>query len=439
MPVRPSVRLLPLLALAAALLAGDAVAQTRPVTRQPTPRTPLVRPRQVDVLPAPGQRPTQQTQRPFGIVPPSPGQSRGPSPGVQRQTAASAALAPTLTALGDELAAVSDHIEPTVVHIFSQKEGGGAETGSGVLMRDVASSRGGGAIVVTNRHVVAGAPLTGIAIRLSDGRELQPIEKAEDAQTDLAVLRLRETNLPTAEWADSDGLRIGHFVIAAGSPFGLQQSITLGIVSAKGRRALDLSQSRNTVINQDFIQTDAAINPGNSGGPLFDMSGRVVGINTAIASKSGGNDGIGFSIPSRLAQYVAGQLLRHGLVRRGYLGVELNENFTAADARRLQLLVARGAHISRVKSGSPADRATLLPDDVVVEFDGRPVEDERHLVHLVSLTPPNRAVALTVVRRGRRVPLQVRLSERRPQTAETDEPSDAPRIGAVPQATPISR
>ena len=343
-------------------------------------------------------------------------------------------------ALGNELAAIADHIAPTVVHIYSSKGPrgeGGSETGSGVLLPDV---RPGRICVVTNRHVVADASLAGIVVRLHDGRELQPVEKAEDPQTDLAVLRLAESDLTAAAWGDSDALKIGHLVAAAGSPFGLQQSVTLGIVSATGRRSLSLSEGGSTVINQDFIQTDAAINPGNSGGPLFAMDGRVVGINTAIASRSGGNDGIGFSIPAALARYVTTQLLTTGQVRRGYLGVELNKEFTQELARRLRMRLARGAHITGVKPGSPADRATILRDDVIVAFNGHDVEDERHLVHLVSLTPPDRAVELVVMRSGRRVPLQVRLSERRMRTAESeDQPATAPKLGAVPQATPISQ
>ena len=387
---------------------------------QQTSRRPMVRPRTVDVLPPPGQSvagaPLPQTGAAYSVRP---------------------SLAPTLSRLGNELAAVADHIAPTVVHIYSVRPDGAAETGSGVLMPD---TRPGGVVVVTNRHVVVGAPLSGISVKLHDGRELQPVEKAEDPQTDLAVLRLRERNLITSEWSDSDRLRIGHFVMAAGSPFGLQQSVTLGIVSATGRRALELDESRS-VINQDFIQTDAAINPGNSGGPLFDMEGRVVGINTAIASKSGGNDGIGFSIPSRLAQYVSTRLLREGRVRRGFLGADLDKDFTPADARKLRMPRPRGARVVNVKPGSPASHATVRANDVIVNFNGRTVEDGDHLVHLVSLTPPEEAVRLVVVRDGREIPLQVRLAERPRQTADAadaielpeDDAKNAPRLGAVPQ------
>lgn len=337
----------------------------------------------------------------------------------------------SLVDFGNELADLIDRVQSTVVHIRSMRGDNAGnitheETGSGVLMRDIDPSR---IVVITNRHVVAGASLGNIQIRLSDGRELTPVEKAEDEATDLAVLRLRETGLPTNSWGDSQALRIGHLVIACGSPFGLSESVTLGIISATGRRALDLND-RGSVINQDFIQTDAAINPGNSGGPLIGMSGRVVGINTAIASKSGGNDGIGFSIPAALAQYITGQLLREGEIHRGFLGVTLDDSFSFDEAKRLRLQRLTGAHITGVHPGSPAARAGLREDDVVVQFRQSSVEDERHLIHLVSLTPPRQQVPVVVVREGRRVVLNVVLEERTRVSLEAA--PDVPRLGMGP-------
>ena len=427
------------------------VADARVRDIRPAARRPVVQPRRVDVLPAPGSsRPSPQPRSVSPVYPPAGGFRPAPQPGrqqvetlpspgarpatpaaMERSYSMRPSLAPTLTLLGNELAAVADHVAPSVVHIYSVRASGSAETGSGVLMPD---TRTGGVVVVTNRHVVAGASLKNISVKLHDGRELRPVEKAEDPQTDLAVLRLRDRTLQPSSWADSDQLRIGHFVMAAGSPFGLRQSVTLGIVSATGRRALALDENID-VINQDFIQTDAAINPGNSGGPLFDMTGRVVGINTAIASKSGGNDGIGFSIPSSLARYVTDQLLMHGLVRRGFLGVDLDKDFTADEARQLRLQRATGARVVHVKPNTPAAHATVRVDDVIVEFNGHAIEDNRHLVHLVSLTPPEQAVQLTVLRDGRELPLQVRLAERRTQRADAEEelPAASPRLGAVPQ------
>lgn len=332
---------------------------------------------------------------------------------------------------GDNLADLIDQVQATVVHIrsFRADDAGNItheETGSGVLMADL---RPGAVVVVTNRHVVAGAALSNIQINLSDGRELRPIEKADDEATDLAVLRLRETGLPRAQWGDSQGLRIGHFVIACGSPFGLSESVTLGIVSATGRRALDLND-QGSVINQDFIQTDAAINPGNSGGPLIGMEGRVVGINTAIASKSGGNDGIGFSIPAALAQYITTQLLRDGEIHRGFLGVTLNDSFDTETAKELRLRRAIGAHITGVHPNSPAARAGISENDVVIQFRNAAVEDERHLIHLVSLTPPRQKVPVVVIRNGAKVVLNVTLEER--TRVSVEQGTDVPRLGAVP-------
>ncbi len=196
-----------------------------------------------------------------------------------------------------------------------------------------------------------------------------------------------------------------------GSPFGLSQSMTLGIISAKGRRSLELGPERD-VINQDFLQTDAAINPGNSGGPLIDMHGRVVGINTAIASASGGNEGIGFSIPSNLVQQVVTQLLAHGKVYRAYLGVLLDDKFDYVAAQKYALDRIKGARVVRVYPETPAARAGLRPDDLILSFDGRDIEDENHLIHLVSLTDVNRTVRLVIIRNSRRETLNIQLTDR---------------------------
>lgn len=358
----------------------------------------------------------------------------GPPPNVQPRGRATVAC-PSLAAFGNEVADLVDAVRPTVVHIRAFRVDGKGnatheETGSGVLMPDQPAGR---TVVVTNRHVVAGASLNRIEVHLEDGRQLTPVEKAEDAATDLAVLRLTQSGLPTARWADSAGLRVGHVVLACGSPFGISESFTLGIVSGLGRRALDLNDG-GSVINQDFIQTDAAINPGNSGGPLVGTDGRIVGINTAIASRSGGNDGIGFSIPSDLARYITGQLLRYGRVRRGFLGVVLDEAFDLAAATRLRLGRVIGAHVTEVQPSSPAYRGGLRTDDVVIRFGGQTVEDERHLIHLVSLTPPNERVEVIVVRGGRRMTLGVTLQERT-RTAEVPAPRTAPRLSIAPGDT----
>jgi serine protease Do len=199
-------------------------------------------------------------------------------------------------------------------------------------------------------------------------------------------------------------------VIVIGSPFGLAHSITLGIVSAKGRRDLELGEGK--VRFQDFIQTDAAINPGNSGGPLVNLRGEVVGINTAIASNSGGNDGIGFAIPIGMVHFVARQLVEQGSVSRGYLGVSLDGEFSQAEAHRLGMVRPVGARVEAVTAGAPAALAGMRPDDVVLEFDGRPVEDDDHLMSIVSTTPVSSTVEIVLFRDGERLPLRLTVASR---------------------------
>lgn len=316
---------------------------------------------------------------------------------------------------GYHIASVSSRVMPSAVHIqATRRESDGRrveETGSGVFMR---SRNVKGLFIVTNNHVIRGAELSTIDLTTFDGREMNPIRVFRDKETDIAILQVREFSATTGTWGDSDNIGIGSFVLAVGSPFGLSQSVTMGIVSAKGRRDLTLTEER-TVTNQDFIQTDAAINPGNSGGPLIDMHGHVVGINTAIASNSGGNEGIGFSIPSNLARHVFEQLIRYGRVRRAYLGVELDNNFGLETARRLGLERAYGARVTRVyrsRRPTPAAAAGVRPDDVIVSFNGVPVIDENHLINLVSLAEVGRPVQIEVVRAGARRALELRLTDR---------------------------
>jgi serine protease Do len=335
---------------------------------------------------------------------------------------------------GRHLSHVAAEVNPAVVHIESDHEGRGGEvieeTGSGVIMQSPKSSS---LFVVTNRHVVVGAPLSAINIHLPDGRILHPVRVLDDMSTDLAVLQLRETNLKAVRWGDSDNLDIGHVVLAVGSPFGLSQSVTMGIISAKGRRSLSLGGPRE-VINQDFLQTDAAINPGNSGGPLIDLGGHVVGINTAIASQGGGNEGIGFSIPSNLVKFVVEELLEKGHVQRGYLGVKLDNEFTLASATRLKLDRLRGARVVMVYTQTPAFLAGLQVDDVILNFDGIDIEDESHLIHRVSLTPVNKSVRVVVMREGREAIVQVTLTER-----PGDPRAEQPRQGSVIQPSAWQR
>jgi serine protease Do len=186
--------------------------------------------------------------------------------------------------------------------------------------------------------------------------------------------------------------------------------VTLGIVSALGRRDLELGNEG--VQFQDFIQTDAAINPGNSGGPLVNLRGEVVGLNTAIASNSGGSEGIGFAIPIRMVMFVARQLVETGSVSRAYLGVKLHGVFTQRAAQRLGLVRPVGAHVKEVTKGTPADTAGIRPDDVIVDFDGTPIDDDDHLMSLVSITPTNTTVTLAVVRNQERITLDMPVASR---------------------------
>ena len=333
---------------------------------------------------------------------------------VPARTAAVGSGADILMLSGEHIAQVSESVMPSAVHIQAvRQETDGRkveETGSGVVMRSQAAN---GFFVITNNHVIRGAKLDDINLRLPDGRETHPVRIYRDVETDVAVMQLRESGLRTALWGNSNDLQIGHHVLAVGSPFGLSQSVTMGIVSATGRRDLSLTDD-DSVTNQDFLQTDAAINPGNSGGPLIDMNGHVVGINTAIASNSGGNEGIGFSIPSNLARHVFEHLVRWGRVRRGFLGVELDSSFDTAAAARLGLPRPAGARVARVnrRRPSPATRAGIRPDDVIVVFNGTQVEDENHLISLVGITEIGRAIPVRIIRNGQPIVIDVTLADR---------------------------
>ncbi len=314
---------------------------------------------------------------------------------------------------GNHIAQVSARVMPSAVHIQAvrvENERKVEETGSGVIMRSPTVK---GLFVVTNNHVIRGAEMPAIDVILADGATVHPLRVYRDIESDIAIMQIPDGGQPSAKWGDSNKLEIGHFVLAVGSPFGLSQSVTMGIVSAKGRRDLSLTADQS-VINQDFIQTDTAINPGNSGGPLIDMKGTVVGINTAIASNSGGNEGIGFSIPSNLVRRVFDQMIAYGRVRRAYLGVELDNNFTDEAASRLGMSRARGARITRVYSqrSSPAVAAGLRPDDVIVSFNGVEVIDENHLINLVSLSDIGTAVKIEVYRARQTNEMSVTLTDR---------------------------
>ena len=338
------------------------------------------------------------------------------------------------------LSRIASRTTPSVVHIQSQhRDARGRnveETGSGVLIR---SPRANGVFVVTNNHVIRGAEFENISVHLSDGLLVNPTNVLEDKNTDIAVLEIPSTDLPAARWGNSDEVDIGHIVLAMGSPFGLSQSVTLGIISAKGRRDLQLDPS-SSVINQDFLQTDAAINPGNSGGPLIDLRGEIVGINTAIASNSGGNEGIGFSIPSNLVRRVVDHLLYYGKVRRAYLGVQLDPEFSLDNAKRLGLDRITGARVVLLYPQTPASRADLRLDDVILRFGDIDVSDENHLINLVSMAEVDSRVKLLVLRNNRRILIDVSLSERPSKSRVSAKPkAKTERLSARPMSQQIQR
>lgn len=323
------------------------------------------------------------------------------------------ARAMALVDSGNHISQIAADVMPSAVHIQAirvENERKVEETGSGVIMRSEAVK---GLFVITNNHVVRGAEMPAIHVVLSDGATVHPLRVYRDTESDIAILQIPDGGQTTARWGDSSAVEMGHFVLAVGSPFGLSQSVTMGIVSAKGRRDLSLTADQS-VTNQDFIQTDAAINPGNSGGPLIDVNGTVVGINTAIASNSGGNEGIGFSIPSNLVRRVFEQMVAYGKVRRAYLGVELDNNFNDEAAQRLGMSRARGARITRVYShrSSPAILAGLKPDDVILTYNGVEVVDENHLINLVSLSDIGSSVTMEVFRARQKTEKIVQLTDR---------------------------
>jgi len=253
-------------------------------------------------------------------------------------------------------------------------------------------------IVLTNNHVVSGADE--VTVVLSDGRKFTASDIKTDPETDLAVLRIKAgESLPAAKLGDSDKLQIGDWVIAVGNPFGLNSTVSAGIISGKGR---ELESNRRA----SFIQTDAAINPGNSGGPLLNLRGEIVGINTAIASNSGGYQGIGFAIPSNQATWVTSQLVESGVVRRAYLGVDIRE--VSGDlAEQLGVHGRKGVLVQDVRRDSPAAKARFEPGDVITEYAGKAIHSPRDLQHLVERTPIDGKETVKVLRDGKPVELTV--------------------------------
>ena len=355
--------------------------------------------------------------------------TRGTQVAVVQQAPTTGPL-PTTVQMGSYHEAVQ-RAAPSVVNIFTSKE---IRSPRHPLLNDPtfrrffgdqlpdesqrASSLGSGVIVsasgfvLTNHHVVEAADE--IEVALADGKKLLAKVVGNDPETDLAVLRVNADNLPAITFGSSDALKVGDVVLAIGNPFAVGQTVTGGIVSALGRTGLGINTFEN------FIQTDAAINPGNSGGALIDAGGNLVGINTAIFSRSGGSMGIGFAIPVSTAKMVLEQIVKSGSVTRGWIGVEVQE-ITPAISESFKLGVQRGALIANVLRGGPADRAGVRQGDVLMEVEGKPVADPSAMLNLIAALQPGAPAKMKLKRQGQEVEATVNVGRRpKPQTTRGD-------------------
>lgn len=326
-----------------------------------------------------------------------------------------------LSKTGEALAAVVEAVKPAVVNISTVKtirlrdpffddpffrrffgepfgiprERRQTGLGSGVIVDP-------SGYILTNNHVIRGADE--IKVTLFDKREFKGKVIGTDPKTDLAVVKIDAKDLPYIELGDSDKLKVGELVIAIGNPYGLNQTVTMGIVSATGRANVGIADY------EDFIQTDAAINPGNSGGALVNVKGELVGINTAIFSTTGGYQGIGFAIPSNMAKAVMEQLIKHKKVIRGWLGVSIQA--LSPDMRRhFGLKEEKGVLINQVYENSPAEKAGLREEDIILQYNGKDITDPTQLRNLVASTPPGKVVELKIFRDGRIISLKVTIEE----------------------------
>jgi serine protease Do len=308
--------------------------------------------------------------------------------------------------LSEKFESVARQVSPAVVYVEAAKQSRGGknqsleESGSGVIVRWPGQAT---PLVITNNHVISQATPEHITVNLSDGKLLRPTRVWTDPESDVAILRIDGgSDLPAAVLGDSSQVRVGQWVLAFGSPFGLNQTVTHGIISARERGQVSLG---GTIRIKDFLQTDAAINPGSSGGPLVDLHGEVIGINTAIASHSGSNSGVAFSIPANMVRRVVTQLLEKGSVTRGYLGLQMMPSFEPSDALRLGLDRAQGAWIETVYPGTPAAEAGLRSKDVILQVDSQSVRNENHFINYVSTVESGQRIQLEVWRDGKKVNL----------------------------------
>jgi len=329
---------------------------------------------------------------------------------------------------GQSIADVAAKVTPSVVNVFSEKVSQAATPDlspffsdpffhfffdqPGRSFRDAPRRReqslgsgvivGADGVIVTNNHVVAQAEK--IRVALKDGRELEAKLVGSDPKSDVAVLRVDAKDLPAIAVADSSKIRVGDLVLAIGNPFGIGQTVTMGIISAVGRANIGITDY------EDFIQTDAAINPGNSGGALVTMDGLLVGINTAIVSRSGGYQGIGFAIPSNMAMQVKDSILKHGKVIRGWLGVAI-QDVTEELSKSLEVPARSGVLVSDVTPDSPAAKAGLKRGDVITAIDGVKTTDSAHLRNLVALAGKGKKVKVDLLREGKEKSFEVTLGE----------------------------
>ncbi|MDI6889905.1 MAG: DegQ family serine endoprotease [Thermodesulfovibrionales bacterium] len=284
--------------------------------------------------------------------------------------------------------------------------------------------------IITNNHVVEKSDE--IRVTLFDKRTFRGRIVGADPKTDVAIVRIDATNLLTIPWGDSEKLQVGEFVLAIGNPYGLSHTVTMGIISAVGRANVGI------VDYEDFIQTDAAINPGNSGGPLVNIKGELIGVNTAIFSKTGGYQGIGFAVPSNMARLVMNQLIQKGKVMRGWLGVTIQE-LTPELSQKFGLEKSKGVLISDVAKGSPAEKAGIMRGDIILEFNGKEVKDVSSLRNMVAQSKAGAEVSMKILRSGKEHTVRLVIVELPREVAEVvpNQIPDDSEVGALTGLTVI--